>query len=178
MWWRNSSVGKSSQAGRPVSSRASTLMGPVVVVPIQASIFDLSNPAPQPGLRLFKWHAAERDGRWSHGDYAEIYLQPPTGRPPAELRIEMLARVFGTTTTGPISVEARLETGRPAWLDFPTDEFRHHILDFDLANLQYDGEELCLWLRRPDAMSPADAGQGEDERQLGLLVQTLNVVWR
>jgi glycosyltransferase involved in cell wall biosynthesis len=153
-----------------------TAQPPAAPPALVSHAFDFS-VARHPGLRLYKWHGAEPEGRWSHGDYAEIYLAPPPGRA-TTLQIGLAARIHGTGITGPARVELRLETGPAQWLDFPDDDFRRHAVEFDVANLDYDGGEVCLWLRRPGALSPAEAGEGEDDRQLGILVRALDVVWR
>jgi hypothetical protein len=60
---------------------------------------------------------------------------------------------------------------------FETDDFAKKT-----ASLRYeaavDGQpELRLSMLRLNAVSPAEAGEGDDERRLGVLVRTLGVMW-
>jgi hypothetical protein len=149
-----------------------------LTAPLLAQSFSIAVPEPGAGLRLFNWHPPEAEGRWSYADYAEIYLVPPPTADARTLSIELTARVHGTQESGPAKVEVRLELGPAHWLEFPTDGYHRQLLEFDVSGLEYDGSEICLWLRRHGAVAPAEARNASDERQRGVFLRRLNVIWR
>ncbi|WP_237214638.1 glycosyltransferase, partial [Falsiroseomonas oryziterrae] len=142
-----------------------------------AEVFDFAGPEPE-GLRLLNWWDAEADGRWSQAEDAAIFLDLPTGRSPTGLRIEMLARVFGTERQGPAQLELTIGAGPPCRLVFEGDGFVQQAASLDLAGAARHGTELCIRLRRPDAVSPAEIDpRSADDRRLGVMVRWLGVVW-
>jgi hypothetical protein len=145
--------------------------------PMQSLMLDLSADGALHGARLIGWYEAEPEGRWSEAEQAEIRLPPPpegAGR----LAIELVGRVFGTAMNGSAEVEVRLDGGETRPLHFASDDFQRQELELDYAARGEGPGEVVLRLRRPGAVSPAELGQGDDERRLGLLLRTLSVVWR
>jgi glycosyltransferase involved in cell wall biosynthesis len=145
-------------------------------VPTLSSMFDFSTDGDVQKLELSGWYDAEAEGRWSHAESAQILLPAPidgTG----EVQIEVFGRVYGTATSGAAHVRLAVDNGPPVEVVFETDDFAKKT-----ASLRYeaavDGQpELRLSMLRLNAVSPAEAGEGDDERRLGVLVRTLGVMW-
>lgn len=148
-----------------------------VAAPVQSLMLDFSRDGALPGVRLAGWYDPEPEGRWSEADAGEIHLPPPP-EGAATLAIELVGRVFGTAFNGPAELEVALEGGASAPLTFTSDDFQRHAVELACAAPSDGMGEVALRLRRPGAISPAEAGQGDDERRLGLLLRTLSVVWR
>ncbi|MBP0446992.1 glycosyltransferase [Roseomonas sp. SSH11] len=148
---------------------------PKPAVPVLSSIFDFSQHGELDQLELFGWYDAESEGRWSRADLAEVILPVPAGAT-GEVTLELFGRVYGTATGGPARVRLSLEDGKPQELVFKSDSFKKRsvTLRHDLAT----ASQLRLSILRLDPISPADAGEGDDTRRLGVLVQTLGVIWK
>ncbi len=145
--------------------------------PVQSLLLDLSQGGALYGARLAGWFEAEPEGRWSEAERGEIRL-PPAPEGAGRLALELVGRVFGTGVTGPAEVEIGIEGGGTRALNFASDDFQRHELELDCAAPPDGTAGVALRLRRLGAVSPAEAGQGDDERRLGLLLRTLAVVWR
>jgi len=150
---------------------------PAPSAPVQSLMLDFSQDGALGGVRLAGWYDAEPEGRWSEADAGQVHLPPPP-EGAATLAIELVGRVFGTAFNGPAEVEVALDGGGAAPVTFTNDDFQRHALELDCAAPSDGQGEVALRLRRLGAVSPAEAGQGEDERRLGLLLRTLSVVWR
>jgi glycosyltransferase involved in cell wall biosynthesis len=146
-------------------------------VPKLNVILDLSVDGRLDASTLSGWFEAEPDGRWSHAEAAGIRLPrpPELGR---TVTVELFGRVFGTQLTGPATVELRLDGVAAAELHFGNDDFTRQTVEIDCAPLSEDGAEVTLELRRLGALSPAEAGLGDDDRKLGVMVHMLGVTWR
>jgi len=151
---------------------------PAVAVSAGAELFDFTSAGDPPGLRLLNWWDAEAEGRWSRAEESAIFLERPEDRRVTSLRLELLARVFGTGWRGPARVDVMLGGGPPCTLEFGTDGFVRQVATLDLAGAAVDGAELCIRLRRVDAISPIEVEPGStDDRRLGMMVRALGVVW-
>lgn len=146
-------------------------------VPKLSSMLDFSVDGVMDGVALSGWFDPEPDGRWSHADSAEIRLP----RPPEAgqtLSLELFGRVYGTQVSGPAMVEVRIDGVAATSLRFENDDFTRQKVEIDCSRLSRGGAEVPVSLRRAGAVSPAEAGEGGDERKLGVLVHTLGVVWQ
>jgi glycosyltransferase involved in cell wall biosynthesis len=124
-------------------------------------------------LELRGWFDPEPEGRWSQAEGAEIRLRRPRGAG-ERLRLDFSGRVYGTGLGGPARVDVSLDGALAAFLVFETDAPGRQEVVLDCAGC---GAEVVLSLRRPAAVSPAEAGEGEDARKLGLMLRALGVVW-
>lgn len=145
-------------------------------VPVQSSIFDFSSDGELDQLDLFGWYEAESEGRWSRADLAEVMLPVPSGTT-GEIRLEVFGRVFGTATGGPARVRVALGDSEPAELLFENDSFKKRSVTLRHEAAAEGARQIRLSLIRQDPISPADAGEGDDTRRLGVLVRTLGVMW-
>jgi hypothetical protein len=93
------------------------------------------------------------------------------------LRIELHARVYGTGRHGPATVELQLGDGPAASLTFTDDVFASKEAEFLLPPNVASSRSVRLRIIRHHAISPAEAGEGEDTRKLGIMLRTLAVVW-
>lgn len=140
------------------------------------SAFDLSSAGDQAALDLYGWYGAEPDGRWSRANGAEVILAAPAGTT-GEVLVEVLGRVFGTAVAGTVRVRLSLDDGPPAELTFENDDFAtgRALLRFEPSPDR--PRNLRLTLVRLDPVSPADAGLGEEERKIGVLVRRIDFTW-
>ena len=145
--------------------------------PVLSSIFDLSTHGELDQVELFGWYEAEAEGRWSRADLAEMTLPVPPGAS-GELTVEIFGRVYGTNTGGPARVRIAIEDGPPTEVIFEKDNFRRRSATLRHDAVAEGARQVRLSLIRLDPISPADAGEGDDSRRLGVLVRTLGVVWR
>lgn len=140
------------------------------------SDFDLSSGASHPELDLYGWYGAEPEGRWSRAEWAEAILAAPPGTG-AEVLVEIRGRVFGTAVGGRAWVRLALDDGPGSEIVFENDDFAT-----GRAVLRYEPcadrpRNLRLSLVRLDPVSPAGAGQGGDERKIGVLVRSIGFQW-
>ncbi|SHK39555.1 Glycosyltransferase involved in cell wall bisynthesis [Roseomonas rosea] len=145
-------------------------------VPVQSNLFDFSADGELEQVDLFGWYEAEAEGRWSRADLAEVMLPVPSDAT-GELRLEVFGRVYGTATGGPARVRVALEDGEPAELLFENDSFKKRSVTLRHDAAAQGTGQIRLSLIRQDPISPADAGEGDDTRRLGVLVRTLGVMW-
>ena len=141
--------------------------------PAEPAAHDFSEGGEVSALALEGWHAPEQEGRWSDAAGATIRLPRPPGAGD-RLRLALDGRVFGTAHGGPARVDLGLDGRTAAFLAFPDDGFRSQEVSLDCAEAE---GTILLSLRRPGGVSPAEVGEGDDARRLGLLLRSLVVVW-
>lgn len=135
--------------------------------------YDAASAADLAALQPEGWYEAEPGGRWSRAEGATLRLQRPAGGA-TRLRLDLAGRVYGTAVNGPARVDLRLDDATAAFLVFPDDAARPHSVTLDCTE---SGPEVVIGFRRPGAVSPAEAGEGTDDRRLGLMLRNLCVLW-
>uniref|UniRef100_UPI0035678152 glycosyltransferase n=1 Tax=Falsiroseomonas sp. TaxID=2870721 RepID=UPI0035678152 len=158
---------------RPLGLRLIRLEAAAPPVSVLERRYDFTAAGDIADLELRGWFDAEPEGRWSQAEGAEIRLRRPRGVG-ERLRLEFSGRVYGTGFGGPARVDVSLDGALAAFLVFETDAPGRQEVVLDCADC---GAEVVLSLRRPAAVSPAEAGEGEDARKLGLMLRALGVVW-
>ncbi|TPG60615.1 hypothetical protein EAH89_04480 [Roseomonas nepalensis] len=136
---------------------------------------DLSSAGEGGAFDLYGWYGAEPDGRWSRAACAEVIVAAPAGT--SEVRVDVLGRVFGTAVGGTARVRLSLDDGLAEELTFENDDFAtgSAVLRYEPSPDQ--PRNIRLTLVRLDPVSPADAGLGEDERKIGVLVRRIDLAW-
>jgi glycosyltransferase involved in cell wall biosynthesis len=121
------------------------------------------------------WHDLEATGLWSEERggriVGSVHLSQRKGQ--SSVRISVLGRVYGTSRTGPASVDLLVQGQISASWVFNDDDltFKHAILP--LISLE-DCNLLDVRIVRNGSISPSEAGEGADQRKLGLLVSQIS----
>lgn len=141
-----------------------------------ADLVDVSLRGARPDVDLFGWYGAEPEGRWSRADCAEVVIPAPPGTNGAVM-VEVQGRVFGTAVGGPARVRLSADDGTPAEVVFGNDHFAtvRAVLRFIPAGGR--PRNLRLTLTRMDPVSPAEAGESDDERKIGVFVRRIAFHW-
>jgi glycosyltransferase involved in cell wall biosynthesis len=121
------------------------------------------------------WHDLEASGFWSEERGGRIVGSVPlgTGKGQSSVRISVLGRVYGTSRTGPASVDLMVQGQISATWLFNDDDmtFKHAILP--LISLE-DCDLLDVRFVRNGSISPSEAGESNDQRKLGLLISQIS----
>uniref|UniRef100_UPI0022EAEB0A hypothetical protein n=1 Tax=Falsiroseomonas oryzae TaxID=2766473 RepID=UPI0022EAEB0A len=158
---------------RPLGLRLASLHAAPAEQRAQRAEYLFSAAGSAAALRLEGWFDPEPDGRWSEAAGARIRLPRPEGAGDT-LRLEFDGRVYGTRHGGPARVDVEVDGVLAAFLVFEDDAFATRVAQ---AVVEPGHEAVTLSVRRPGGVSPAECGEGDDARRLGLMLRRLVVVW-
>jgi hypothetical protein len=125
-------------------------------------------------MLLGGWFAREEGGCWSHGEDGALLLAPGASLRPG-WRLFLACRTIGGQRDRPARVALLLDGEPIGHWDFTV----LHAVTAEVPGLaaRMAGRRTAtLGLRRIDAASPLDLGQGDDRRRLGIMLAAAVVV--
>ncbi len=122
-------------------------------------------------FRRSGWSTAEPDGTWSLGGESHIVLPPPTHVATHVLVLQMRPMVAGAAVP---AQRLQVRVNDVTLADFHIDRRTTRACRIPVPLLR-PGAELRIAFATPDAARPADHGQGDDDRVLGINLASLHL---
>lgn len=153
----------------------------IISISSDISIDDL---VPQAGTLMFSeqsetlnlldagWYGAEPEGVWSHEEGGSFYL-PLDQASDQKIRLTLLLRVYGSAVTGAANVVVSAYGVTLAHVELMHDKHYEITLELDLT--VFNGMEPLITLVRERSISPAQGGESDDTRIIGVFLSAVKV---